>query len=292
MTTWQKAARAQFPDGRWHFQHGPIDIVIGAVGDPLAITGAVERAWRRFEAILPELAGELAILRLPVQDAGALRGPVARRMLHACWPHREDFITPMAAVAGAVADELMPFFSADPGIRKAYVNNGGDIAVHLAPGEALRIGLYADLKRVANARQHLDGAFDMRAETPVRGVATSGWRGRSHSLGIADSVTVVARTAAQADAAATMIANSVNVDHPAIERARANSLRTDTDLGERLVTVDVGLLAPAAIRAALDAGVARAQALIDLRLAAGAVITLKDNYRVLGRFDNLMELAA
>ena len=34
---------------------------------------------------------------------------------------------------------------------------------------------------------------------PHRGVATSGWRGRSHSLGIADSVTVVARNAAAAD---------------------------------------------------------------------------------------------
>ena len=42
--------------------------------------------------------------------------------------------------------------------------------------------------------------------SPVRGVATSGWRGRSHSLGIADSVTVLAATAAMADAAATVIA--------------------------------------------------------------------------------------
>src|SRR5262249_28174288 len=148
-----------------------------------------------------------------------------------------QFITPMAAVAGAVADELIAFFRSDPAITRAYVNNGGDIALHLTSGQTYRVGLYADLGRVKRREiTGLDGDFEVTAEMSVRGVATSGWRGRSFSLGIADSVTVLAATAAEADAAATMIANRVNIDDPAIQRAPANTLKDDTDLGDRLVT--------------------------------------------------------
>ena len=89
---------------------------------------------------------------------------------------------------------------------------------------------------------------------PVRGVATSGWRGRSFSFGIADSVTVLAATAAQADVAATLIANAVNIHHPSVQRQAANSLRDDTDLGDRLVTVDVPQLPPALVEQALQLG--------------------------------------
>ena len=89
---------------------------------------------------------------------------------------------------------------------------------------------------------------------PVRGVATSGWRGRSFSFGIADSVTVLAATAAQADAAASMIANAVNVDHPGIVRQPAHSLRDMTDLGDLAVTVDVPRLPANLVQQALQAG--------------------------------------
>ena len=88
----------------------------------------------------------------------------------------------------------------------------------------------------------------------MRGVATSGWQGRSHSLGIADAVTVLARCAAVADAAATLIANAVDVDHPGIRREPARVLDEDSDLGDRPVTVAVPALDPETIDAALDAG--------------------------------------
>ena len=66
----------------------------------------------------------------------------------------------------------------------------------------------------------------------MRGIATSGWRGRSFSLGIADAVTVLADRAAAADAAATIIANAVDLPgHPAIVRVPACELAPDSDLG-------------------------------------------------------------
>ena len=44
----------------------------------------------------------------------------------------ESFITPMAAVAGAVADEILQAMRRAAPLARAYVNNGGDIALHLA----------------------------------------------------------------------------------------------------------------------------------------------------------------
>jgi ApbE superfamily uncharacterized protein (UPF0280 family) len=258
------AIRASFPDGRQHFQHGPIDLVIGADGDPAAVLAAHDDAWQRFGSLLAELVAELPLLRRPLRGPCALRGGIAQRMWLACRPHHADFITPMAAVAGAVAQELIGFYQRR-GIERAWVNNGGDIALHLAPGASLRIGLFADLARL-DARQlgeglALDAHFTVQHDLPVRGIATSGWRGRSFSLGIADSVTVLARTAADADAAATMIANAVNVEDPAVVRAPASSLKDDSDLGDLLVTVDVPPLAHTQVQAALRAGLKRARAL-------------------------------
>jgi len=262
------AQRSLLDGRRWHLTHGPIDIVIGADGEIDAVHAAHEAAWRRFQPLLDELVAELPLLRQPISGPNPLRGVVARRMWHACVPFSADYITPMAAVAGSVAQQLIGCYQR-PGVRRAWVNNGGDIALHLTAGEQVRIGLFADLAqldasaalRAAQGQLALDGSFVVRAGDGVRGVATSGWRGRSFSLGIADSVTVLARDAAGADAAATVIANAVNVDAAGIERVPANELRDDTDLGAIPVTVNVPPLPAVAVRDALDRGVACARAL-------------------------------
>lgn len=251
-------------DGQLHFQHGPIDIVIGAEGDDRAVQTAHARAWARFQGLLPELVQELPLLRAPVDGVCHLHGPVARRMWAAAEAHRPAFVTPMVAVAGAVAQELVQAY-ADAGVSRAWVNNGGDIALHLTPGTSFRIGLCADIDRLrwlgARAGLQLDGRFEVGHASGVRGVATSGWKGRSFSLGIADSVTVLATTAAEADAAASLIANVVNVQAPGIVRAPANSLKDDSDLGTIPVTVAVPRLAPSLVQQALHAGLDHALAL-------------------------------
>ncbi len=270
------AQRHLLPDGRWHLQHGPIDLVIGAEGNPAAVTAAHAGAWQRFGAVLDELVAELPALRRPVAAGPCpLQGGIARCMWQACQPLSGQFITPMAAVAGAVAQELIACYQRD-GIQRAWVNNGGDIALHLAPGHSVRIGLFADLARL-DARQvrhglAIDGQFEITHKMPVRGVATSGWRGRSFSLGIADSVTVLARSAAEADAAATVIANAVNLDDPRILRRPAGELKDDSDLGSIPVTVDVPLLGHAAVLRALQAGLRRAESLQGAGLIAAALL--------------------
>ena len=279
------AVRRALDARRWHFQHGPIDLVVEAFGPDAAVADARERGWQRFTTVLEELVAELPLLRRRIEETTGVRGAVAKRMVAACFPYRRVFITPMAAVAGAVADEVLAaMMNGGLGITKAYVNNGGDIALALAPGEAFRIGVIADINRATRHghRIPLDGAFEVTAGLPVRGVATSGWRGRSWSLGIADSVTVLAADGAAADAAATMIANAVDVDHAAIERRRACDVDDDSDLGERLVTVAVGRLPEDAIEIALADGLAHARDLVDAGLIWGAVLALQSQLRVVG----------
>jgi len=258
----QAAHRAGLPGQRWHFQHGPIDLVIGADGTPAAVHASHDAAWNRFASILGELVSELAALRAPVGQTCPLHGPVARRMWQACHPFRAEFITPMAAVAGAVAQELIGCYQRE-GVARAWINNGGDIALHLVGSAHVAVGLCSDLARFDPQAGDvpLDLDFEVRAAMPVRGIATSGWRGRSHSRGIADSVTVLAATAAQADAAATVIANAVNVEDPRVVRRPACELKDDSDLGALPVTVLVPSLPHALVREALSRGRARAQAL-------------------------------
>ncbi|MFM0692009.1 UPF0280 family protein [Paraburkholderia graminis] len=283
--------RTRIDATRWHWQHGPIDLILSADGEPAALQAAYEACWARFVDVLPELVSELKTLRQPVRaDAPLnecpLQGRVARSMWAVCHPHRARFITPMAAVAGSVADELIGAFKRE-GVSRAFINNGGDIAFHLTEGHQYRVGVFADLSQWLTKAQRsngdtLDANLTIDASMPIRGIATSGWRGRSFSLGIADSVTVLAGDAASADAAATMIANAVNLDHAGIVRKPASSLKDDTDLGDRLVTVDVPALPQPLIDFALARGVEAARRLVQRGLIEGAALFLQGRVRTAG----------
>jgi ApbE superfamily uncharacterized protein (UPF0280 family) len=268
---------------RWHFQHGPIDLIVDVQGDDEAVEAVIAGCWNEFQGVLPALVEELPELRRAVDARRAVRGPVARRMLQACRGFADDrFITSMAAVAGAVADHLITWFDR-PGIHRACINNGGDIAVFLTPDESFRVGICSHPERAGATQARtvpLSGAFAIDHHTLVRGIATSGWRGRSFSLGIADSVTVLAVDAATADAAATLIGNAVNCAHPGIVRAPADQLKDDTDLGSRLVTVDVPLLPRWEVDAALLAGRAEAERWRDRGLISAAAIALQGRMEV------------
>jgi uncharacterized protein len=213
-----------------------------------------------------------ACLRLNF-EAMLPRSPVGRRMTAACLPFAEVFVTPMAAVAGAVADELMAVMRNAAELERAYVNDGGDIAVHCAPGAALEIGIAGDFAH--GGIPGLNSRVRIQDGDGIGGIATSGSRGRSFSLGIADSVTVLAADAATADAAATLIANAVDINHPAIARRPASDLDPDSDLGNRLVTVSVGELPRGAVLSALEAGRRRAADYVARGLIVDAALMLQ-----------------
>jgi hypothetical protein len=260
-------------DGRrLHLQDGPIDLIVEARGNEVEVRRAYDAAARRFSGLLDELCDELPMLRQAADPAQCrLQGTIARRMHAAVAPFAADhFITPMAAVAGAVAEEILGAMLAAANLKRAYVNNGGDIALHLADGEHFTLGL-ADRPDPPGLMQ----TMMIDADDPVRGVATSGRHGRSFSLGIADAVTALARTASQADAAATIIANAVDLPgHPAIVRCPAHDLQPDSDLGARLVTRGVGELSMREIGVALESGAVCARKLLTAGLIDGAALRL------------------
>lgn len=264
---------AFLPDGRrLHLQHGPIDLIVGAEGAGRG--AALEAAIRRFDTVLEELVAELPLLRAPVGARPA--GAIARRMRAATMPHAPLFITPMAAVAGAVAEAVLTAMREAGELTRAYVNNGGDVALHLAPGQRFTAALAGGVP----------GRIAIAAESPVRGVATSGRHGRSQSLGIADSVTVLARSAAAADAAATMIANAVDLPGSAkVRRIAARALVPDSDLGDRLVTLEVAPLTPEEAAQALERGATYARTCLSRRLICAALLSLCGQSRTLGAAD-------
>lgn len=264
------------PDGRRHLCHGPIDLVIEAWGAPEEVAAAHAQAQARFPTLLPRLVEELALLRRPVGESPA--GPIAQRMRWACLPFSDqDFITPMAAVAGAVADEMLAIMLDRRRLEKIVVNNGGDIAFHLAPGARFSAELIANDETLEIA-----GRIEVASDQRGRGLATSGRGGRSLSLGIADAVTVLADTAAAADAAATLIANAVDCPSSAVHRAPANSLDPDSDLGDLPAVVRVGPLRTEEVDRALAAGVARAELFKTQGLIEAAVLSLRGERRLVG----------
>lgn len=274
---------AWLSDGRrLHLQDGPIDLIVEARGRAADVRAAYQAAARRFTGLLDELCTELSELRTAAEERTALRGVVARRMHAAVAPYASDcFITPMAAVAGSVAEEILGAMLAGATLDQAYVNNGGDIALHLARSEHFSIGLMDRPDRAGVMR-----SIRVDADEPVRGIATSGRHGRSFSLGIADAVTVLAVTASQADAAATVIANAVDLPgHAAITRCPASQVQPDSDLGGRFVTRAVGALSRSEITAALESGAECARQLFDRGLIEGAVLRLCGDMLVIGTKD-------
>ena len=269
------AQAALFPGGTLHLSHGPIDLVIGADG---ARDLAYQAGFDRFGTILSELTGELPLLRRPVGTKP--KGKIARAMYRAALPHADGLTTPMICVAGAVAAEVLSAMVDGADLTRAYVNNGGDIALHLTEGARFDVG-------IAGLDGQSLGTVTIRSGDPIRGIATSGQGGRSHSLGIADSVTVLARSAAMADAAATRLGNAVD---PAIRRSPANQLHDDSDLGAAPVVTHVGPLSPAEVNQALTTGATAAQGLRDRGLISGTALFLRDQHTVIGLPETLKSL--
>jgi ApbE superfamily uncharacterized protein (UPF0280 family) len=279
------------PDGRrLHLHDGPIDLIVEAYGRREQVHAAYGAAARRFVTILEELCTELPLLRQAVgSNVPRPQGTVARRMAAAVEPYAERcFITPMAAVAGAVAEEILATMTKGTELTRGYVNNGGDIALYLTPGESFSVGMVDRPDRPS-----LFGTLRIWSEDPVRALATSGWRGRSFSLGIADAVTVLGVDAPAADAAATIVANAVDLpNHREIVRVPAYEIAPDNDLGELCVTRAVPKLSATEVQQALASGASVAEELISRGLVLAAALHLQGHTRVVPSTLRTLDLAA
>jgi len=271
---------------RLHLQHGPIDLIIEAEGESSECASAFRQAVNSFTSVLDSLVVELPLLRTPMNKLLAtqdtLNGNIAKLMYNAVLPHASQFVTPMAAVAGAVADHVLAAMLQQRKLQRAFVNNGGDIAVYLSDQASYKVGLVSDL---LTAKQQ--ASITVTSKDNVRGIATSGWQGRSHSLGVADAVTVLAENAANADVAATLIANAVDIpDSNKIVRESAESLMPDSDLGELQVTTTVLPFSSSEKKAAVNAGLPIALQMIERGLINSACINVQGQQEIVGNDDS------
>jgi uncharacterized protein len=249
---------------------GPASIVVTGEKEGRDFDFDKEEIESRCARILMDVGSNLKVLKV---KGTRIRNPlllpsVARRMVEAVNAIDGISLTPMAAVAGAVADALLEGLK-EKGLDFISVNNGGDISLFNPSGRRVRIGL-GDIG-AGTATPYIleiDGITEC-------GLATSGFGGRSFTLGLADMVTVLARTGAIADAAATSICNATNVETERVIRKRAAEIDPCSDIADEWVTVAVGGLDDALVLRALGNGLAWAQTLKDRRLILEAVINLK-----------------
>ena len=189
MTAWparrwpESECASRVAGGRLRLSHGPIDLVLDLGGPDAEVRAAESAARDGFEGLLESLVEELTLLRAPITPATPVpRGPVAQSMYCAAFPFAPDFITPMAAVAGAVADHILGAILREAGVTFAVVNNGGDIALHLEGVKTYRLGIHDG--RVGGI---FAGFVEIAAGDGIGAVATSGSPGPAQSLGFADA---------------------------------------------------------------------------------------------------------
>lgn len=220
--------------GQVFVDFGPVSMVITASRNGEGDTQLCRAAFPVIAACLEDLRPSLEMLRRypPQVELEQLAG-AGETMARAVLRTGDPWLTPMAAVAGTVADAVADFLFAQ-GAEKVTANNGGDIALRLAPGQSLGLGVLYDLERGG-----VDRVIHLTAEKGVGGVATSGLGGRSLTTGIASGVTVFSRRCAQADALATLLADRSCIDSPAVHTRLAGELDPDSDIADLPVVVSV-----------------------------------------------------
>ena len=188
----------------------------------------------------------------------------------------DEDLTPMAAVAGTIADAVANWLF-EREATKVIVDNGGDIAVRIAAGESVTVGVRP---RVDSG--HISHVIKLDSGRSAWGVTTSGVGGRSLTRGIASAVTVLANNASVADAAATAVANACFVEDKGIVQVPAEKIDPNSDLAGIHVTAEVGPLSPDKISIALNTALRKAEYLSQKDVIIGALITL-DNVIVISK---------
>lgn len=233
---------------------------------------------------LEEVATGWAEVRAPallIEEAP--KGRLIRTMWEACRAIGAPDLTPMAAVAGTIADATADLL-VDLGATRVTVNNGGDIAVRVKHGETVAVGIRPDV-----AGREITHRVAVMADMSVGGVCTSGLGGRSFTRGVASAATVFGPTAAIADAAATAIANASYVPADVVFRRRAEDFDPETDLTGLEITCAVGNLTISEIETALDQAIRRTNRLVDLGLILGACVVVKGRMAATDMLSNLLE---
>jgi ApbE superfamily uncharacterized protein (UPF0280 family) len=244
-------------------------LVIQAFSGPVAEIGLAKEAAQYAFDCLARVAKAQHLLRQRHGLIGFIpEDKIARTMLESVSLIGDEDLTPMAAVAGTIADFVADWLF-DRHVTRVIVDNGGDIAIRLIAGESAGVGLRPDIQS-----REITHLIRIDARFPSWGVNTSGLGGRSLTRGIASAVTTFAATSSVADAAATAIANACFAEHKNIHQAPAKSVDPNTDLGDLPVTVGISDLPQKSVTQALENGFRKATAIQKMGHIHGALIAV------------------
>ena len=225
-----------------------------------------------------DLSLEIETLKKPTSQKNIFVSEIANTMFESTQLFLPNFITPMASVAGSISELLLLKVLEKFDVNKMYINNGGDISLYINKNEKFNFSIGGETSFVV---EYAD-------TNGFGGIATSGWKGRSFSMGIADSVTVIAEKASVADAAATIIGNHIDLKNSnKVKKTVANNLYEDTDLNDKLITVSVENLTENEIRQAMSKGRNISKHYISKNLIKSVIINLQDNILILGHKYNI-----
>ncbi len=258
-------------DGSALVSQGPLHMTIAVSKEGIPSPSLAQEGAEKALESLQTLADLLSVIKRRSETIRRVQGlpSVVQRMIQATQQMEDPYLTPLAAVAGAVSDEVANFLEARDGSR-IIVNNGGDIALRLRPDETVKVGIRLDVQRQACAYSLIvDGMMG------IGGVATSGLGGRSFTKGLASAAVAIGQSAVYADAAATVLGNSTWVDDPNIDTELAEKLYPDTDIAGQRVVIKVGEIGERKIREAMQNGLKTASLLINKGLIRGGIIALK-----------------
>jgi len=264
-------------EGKVLVEYGPVFMVIEAYSSGAPITKAALAGGKKAVQLLDELSGHLEVARkpAPLVEPNEAYPQVLNLMISKVKVLRDEEYTPMAAVAGAFSD-LVKQEVTEKGGRTVIVNNGGDISLEIEEGRSIKAGIIRDL-----ATGECSHTLEVTSFSGIKGIATSGFGGRSLTKGVASAVSTFSNSCALADVAATAIANATYVDNSQVDRCKAEELDYHTDLTGQLVTNWVGELDEKAKEAALTRGFQRAQELYKESIINGVAIYVKDKEAML-----------
>ena len=262
-------------------ENGPMRMIIQAWNRGKPDLEMASEAARFSFACLEQVAKHHEHLTQQPRDLPLGLGPIPRTMVESVMATGEKDLTPMAAVAGSIADAVADWLFTR-GMSRVIVNNGGDIAIRLAENETARVGIRTRIDNSSISQMvELTGI-----DYPSWGINTSGLGGRSLTRGIASAVTAFARNSSLADAAATSIANACFVRDDAIVQAPAQMVDPHTDIPGVLVTIKVGKLKKGNVLQAMKKALIRAEQYSEAGIIKGALIAVENEFLVTHEFNS------
>ncbi len=213
---------AWLADGkRLHLRNGPVNLIIQAFGQPAQLGRAYEAGIERARALVVELAEDLP--RLQAQEAFlsavGLRAAAATQAVPGGLP-------PVAALTGAIADEVLTAMTQAGAFARGFVNNHGAVAFHLAEGESLTPQAmdWPEFSRYDSTRVPIPSA------ARARGMAAGGWHYHGFAFGCVDRIYTAAPSAAVAEAVLGSISAAMQ-PRTGMRKVMAGMLEAESVLG-------------------------------------------------------------